>query len=255
MDSGPSKPPPYDSKDYSEVLNGKAKPFVAAEYANDGKHHVLLAATGSVATIKLPLIAKALTDSDNVSVRVILTPSAENFLQGQAKEQPDIEQVDQLLGIDAVYHDGDEWAKPWVRGDPILHIELRRWAHVLVIAPLSANSLAKIVNGMSDSLVTSVVRAWDTTGMIDGKRKRIFVAPAMNTAMWQHPVTTKQIRVLEKDWGNDQGGWFYVLRPVQKALACGDNGNGAMMEWTQIVQQVRRHLGVPGNLILNETIA
>lgn len=64
----------------------------------------------------------------------------------------------------------------------MLHIELRRWTHVLAIVPLSANTLAKVVNGVCDNLLTSVVRAWDADGRIDGRRKRILVAPAMNVS-------------------------------------------------------------------------
>jgi phosphopantothenoylcysteine decarboxylase len=72
----------------------------------------------------------------------------------------------------------------WTRGAGILHINLRKWAHILVVAPLSANTLAKIVNGICDSLLTNVIRAWDTTGLVDGGvKKRILVAPAMNAAM------------------------------------------------------------------------
>ena len=115
---------------------------------------------------------------------------------------------------------------------------------------MSANTLAKVVNGMSDNLLTSVVRAWDTTGAIDGKRKRIIVALAMNTAMWLHPITAQQVRVLEKDWGirevddNVQQGWFEVLRPIEKTLACGDTGSGAMREWTDVVQIIKHRLGL-----------
>ncbi len=85
-----------------------------------------------------------------------------------------------LPNVDGVYHDEDEWVTPWIRGASILHIELRRWAHLLAVAPLSANTLAKIANGMADNLLTSVVRCWDISG--DGPaRPRILVAPAMNT--------------------------------------------------------------------------
>lgn len=62
-------------------------------------------------------------------------------------------------------------------GDPVLHIELRRWADVLVLAPLSANTMAKVAHGLCDNLLTSVVRAWDYA-------KPMIVAPAMNTYMW-----------------------------------------------------------------------
>ncbi|RMD41140.1 hypothetical protein DV735_g3988, partial [Chaetothyriales sp. CBS 134920] len=184
------------------------KSFAAAEYDKDNKHHILLAATGSVATIKIPLIAQALAAHDNVAIRIVLTKSAEEFLHGQSAEQPELHTLlSTVPNVEAIYHDSDEWAKPWVRGDKILHIELRRWAHVMVIAPLSANSLAKMVNGISDNLVMSVVRAWDTTGLVDGRKKIIYVALAMNTAMYRHPITKTQMRVLEQDWGQPPDGW------------------------------------------------
>ena len=223
-----------------------SQPFSAAEHAHDGKHHILLAATGSVATIKLPLIAYDLVKHPNVSIRIVVTPPAAQFLQSQSAEQPLLTSLLDLPGVEGIYQDADEWTKPWVRGNKILHIELRRWAHLLVIAPLSANSLSKVVNGMSDGLLLNIVRAWDTTGLVDGRRKRIFVAPAMNTAMWRHPITRKQIKVLEEDWGageNGEGeGWITVLRPVEKELACGDVGDGAMMDWKAIVGKIGRHL-------------
>lgn len=221
-------------------------PFSAAEHAHDGKHHILLAATGSVAAIKLPLIAYDLVKHANVSVRIVVTPAAAQFLQGQAAEQPWLESLLDLPGVDGIHHDSDEWTKPWVRGDKILHIELRRWLDILVIAPLSANCMSKIVNGMSDGLLLNVVRAWDTTGLVDGKKKRMFVAPAMNSAMWAHPITRKQVKVLEEDWGAGEDGtgegWITVLRPMEKELACGDVGDGAMMDWKAIVGHVGKYL-------------
>jgi len=216
--------------------------FSAAPHANDGKHHILLGASGSVATIKIPNIAQALSRHPDVSIRIVLTRSAEEFLQGQSAEQPLLESLRKLPNVDGIYHDEDEWSKPWVRGDIILHIELRRWAHVMLVAPLSANTMAKMVNGISDGLLLSVMRAWDTTGLVDSRKKKIFVAPAMNTAMWRHPITRKQIKVLEQDWGNDQDGWVRVLRPMEKELACGDVGDGAMMDWRSIVQHIETHL-------------
>ncbi len=81
--------------------------------------------------------------------------------------------------------------------------------------------LAKIVHGFSDSLLASVVRAWDTDGSIDGKKKRIIVALAANTAMYKNPITEKQVEVLENEWGvkrttedgrlvGSDEGWFEV---------------------------------------------
>lgn len=222
--------------------------FSAAAHQDDGKHHILLAASGSVATIKIPLIAKSLATDRNVSIRIVMTKSAEEFLQGQADEQPTLDSLSDIEGVDGIYHDEDEWSKPWVRGDKILHIELRRWAHVMIIAPLSANTMAKMVNGISDGLLLSVVRAWDTTGMVDMRKKRIFVAPAMNTAMWRHPITARQLKTLEEDWGEGEDGWVTVIRPMEKELACGDTGDGAMKDWREVVNIVQKHLGLSPTL-------
>lgn len=228
---------------------------------DDGKAHLLLAASGSVATIKIPNIIAALTKAhppSTLSIRLILTSSASNFLAGQSAEQPDLPSLLAMPGLDGIYHDGDEWGRGpsvgpdegvWRRGGPILHIELRRWADLMAVVPLSANTLAKVVGGICDNLLTSVVRAWDADGRVDGRRKRILVAPAMNTAMWLHPITAKQIRVLAEDWGvveaadgTIESGWFEVLRPQEKSLACGDVGDGAMKEWTEVVRIIEARL-------------
>lgn len=69
--------------------------------------------------------------------------------------------------------------------------------------------------------------------------------------MWLHPITAKQIRVLSDDWGVEEAkdgsiesGWFEVLRPQEKSLACGDVGDGAMKEWTEVVKIIQSRLGL-----------
>lgn len=266
------KPPTYTQSQKEQ----KPKPILkASDHHNDRKHHLLLAATGSVATIKIPLILEALSHHPNLSIRLILSESARQFLQGQSAEQPSISEIAKTTNLDGIYFDEDEWSKPWVRGDSILHIELRRWADLMVVAPLSANGLAKISQGVSDNLVSSVIRAWDFSGLIDGARpgvalpysngksrveleglpeafrdggrKGIVVAPAMNTAMWGHPITAKQLAVLEEEWGVEKGGWFEVLRPMEKMLACGDTGSGAMQKWEEIVEVIEKRLALADN--------
>ncbi|KAL8537684.1 hypothetical protein ACS0TY_012718 [Phlomoides rotata] len=101
-------------------------------------------------------------------------------------------------------------------GDNVFHIELRKWADIMVIAPLSANTLAKIAGGLCDNLLTCIVRAWDYS-------KPLFIAPAMNTLMWDNPFTERHLVVLD-----DLG--MSLIPPVKKRLACGDYGNGAMAE-------------------------
>lgn len=105
------------------------------------------------------------------------------------------------------------------------HLKLRRWADVVLIAPLSANTLAKLSNGICDNLLTSLMRALDTS------RTKVYIFPAMNTHMWDHPFTAKQLDVL-KSIGYNQVG------PIGKLLACGDIGLGAMTEWQDIVKLV-----------------
>ena len=207
---------------------------------DDGKLHLLLAASGSVASIKIYQIISGLARHSNLSIRLVFTAAAERFLAGQSAEQPSLAQLRTLPNVDGIYTDEAEWTHPWTRGAPILHIELRRWADVMVVAPLSANTMAKIVAGICDNLLLSVVRAWDTDGSIDGVRKKIVVCVAMNTAMWRHPVTAKNLRTLEEDWG----GWVEVLRPISKTLACNDVGEGAMVSWEEIVAVVEAKLGL-----------
>ncbi|KAK6338330.1 hypothetical protein TWF730_002393 [Orbilia blumenaviensis] len=240
--------PPHASP--SDIPTPKTA-FKASDHASDGKTHILLAATGSVATIKIPLILASLSKYSNISIRLVFTTSSLLFL-------PPLAELLEISNVDGIHLDHHEWPRGlssnpaeqprasdipaqeddeetaiWAKiGDPILHIELRRWADILVIAPLSANSLAKIVGGFSDNLLLSVIRAWDTN-------KPLAVAPAMNTLMWDHPVTTSQIRVLETEWR-----WFRVLRPVEKILACGDSGSGAMKEWSTIVAWVAEEMGL-----------
>ncbi|KAL8642601.1 MAG: hypothetical protein Q9228_000742 [Teloschistes exilis] len=238
---------------HASLLQGhqhyQATTFLASDHAADGKKHLLLAASGSVATIKLPTIVEAFSQHQDLSIRIVLTKAAENFLAGQSHEQPSLNYLRALANVDGVFLDDDEWAEPWVRGSAILHIELRRWADLLVIAPLSANSLAKATTGICDNLLLSIVRAWDTTGVTDKSStvvKRIIVAPAMNTAMWLHPITRKHIKILEEEWGIDGRleGWIEVLKPIEKTLACGDAGTGAMAESKDIVSVIGKRLAL-----------
>ena len=266
-----------NSHDGHHLLHQRASAKGVVTGREDGKVHLLLAASGSVATIKLPEIVSALARHPNLSIRLVLTASAARFLAGQTPEQPTLSRLAHLPNVDGLYTDEAEWSPAWKRGAPILHIELRKCivplpepvpygcllsledkveveqcnpltqpgADLLVIAPLSANTLAKITNGLCDDLLSSIVRAWDTTGIVDGRgRRRILVAPAMNTCMWRHPITGRQLRVLEEEWGGAaEDGWFDVLRPIEKTLACGDTGDGAMKAWQDVVAEIERRLG------------
>lgn len=220
----------------SSLTSRIVKMAEVAASINDGRTHLLLAATGSVATIKLPLIISSFERHPNLSIRVILTKSAAHFLAGQSPEQPTVESLSSLPHVDGVYRDEDEWAVPWTREASILHIELRRWAHLLAIVPLSANVLAKMTGGLCDDLLTTVIRAWDT-GTPESRGPPILVAPAMNSMMWTHPLTSKQLSILENEW------WWVEILPAQsKTLACGDTGQGGMCEWKKVVSVIEERL-------------
>ena len=83
------------------------------------------------------------------------------------------------------FKDEDEWTAWTTRDDNVLHIELRKVSNILLIAPLSANTMGKLANGLCDNLLTSVSRCWD----VKSKSKPFIVAPAMNTMMYEHPIT------------------------------------------------------------------
>ncbi|KAM4554176.1 phosphopantothenoylcysteine decarboxylase [Fundulus diaphanus] len=185
---------------------------------SSGTFRVLVGVTGSVAALKLPILVSELLQLPGVDVRVVTTEHAKHFYN------PSDVPV-------KIYTDKDEWELWTHRSDPVLHIELRRWAHLLIIAPLDANTLGKIANGICDNLLTCVVRAWDTS-------RPLLFSPAMNTAMWLHPITALQISRL-KEFG-------YVEIPcIAKKLVCGDEGKGAMAEVPTIVSVVRQYLPKP----------
>ncbi|KAJ1496065.1 flavoprotein [Baffinella frigidus] len=149
----------------------------------DRPPRVLLGLSGSVAAIKAEELVKAL--SAFADVRVVTTAKAAHFFSPEA--------LTAACHVE-VLTDADEWAAWQGRGDPVQHIELRRWADLFIIAPISANTLAKLAGGLCDNLLTCVARAWEY-----GK-KPLVIAPAMNTAMWEHPATAPHLATLHS-WG------------------------------------------------------
>lgn len=125
-----------------------------------------------------------------------------------------------------MYTDEDEWSGWKKIGDSVLHIDLREWADLMLIAPLDANTLGKMAHGMCDNLVTCVARAWRL-----GERPLV-VCPAMNTWMWRHPSTRECLDKLRR-WG------VVEIAPIAKRLACGDEGIGAMEEVDKIAERIK----------------
>lgn len=192
-----------------------ARQFIAETERISDHNHVLLITTGSVASVKAPLIVSLLLQYQNVRVEVVATKESLAFY----------DPADVVKAGARVWTDEDEWSGSYKIGDPILHIELRRWADIVLIAPCSANTLSKIAHGLCDNLATSLLRALAPT-------TPTYVFPAMNTLMYEHPLTAEHLRVI-RDVVR-----YQVVGPIGKNLACGDVGLGAMTEWRDIVKIV-----------------
>jgi phosphopantothenoylcysteine decarboxylase len=189
---------------------------------------IILGLTGSVASVLYLKLVKELQKIGTVDV--ILTERAKHFV-GMTSLCDALEEKNGVL-----YTENDEWhwsrngisSNHWEKDDPVLHINLRDEASALVIAPCSANTLAKIANGICDNLLTSVIRAWD-------KDRPLIIAPAMNTHMWNHQITNRHLFII------DSFGYKWI-KPQSKVLACGTEGMGAMCEIDEIVKTLKESL-------------
>jgi phosphopantothenoylcysteine decarboxylase/phosphopantothenate--cysteine ligase len=175
--------------------------------------HVVLGITGGIAAYKAPELVRRLRDA-GADVRVILTPNAARFVSP--------------LSLAAVSDHGvilDQWGDAGHGG--VDHIELARWAELLLIAPATANSLAKLATGIADDALTTYAIA---------HRGDVMVAPAMNTFMLQHPTVIENVERL-------RARGVIVIEPDNGLLACGEEGAGRLPDVPVIVERVRAHFG------------
>jgi phosphopantothenoylcysteine decarboxylase len=208
--------------------------------------NVLVGVTGSVAAIYTRELANDLAAA-GFAVKVVATAASLHFFDPASLDRSQPGRNRELVVLDE-----DEWSSDgYRRGDPVLHIELRRWADLLLIAPLDANTLAKLAGGHADNCLTCVCRAWD-------RSRPVVLAPAMNTLMWEHPATARHFRQLAEDAGSEPPtnlprdellAWIdchcpllRVVAPISKKLACDDVGIGAMAGREEILTAVRAAL-------------
>ena len=161
---------------------------------------ILLAVTGGIAVYKALELTR-LFKKQGADVRVIMTKSATAFVQPLSF---------QALSGHAVHFELLDTEAENAMG----HIELARWADVFVIAPATANILAKMAHGLADDLVSTLYLAATCP---------IYVAPAMNHAMWNHPATQANLKVLQTHGVN-------LIAPESGEQACGEMGVGRMAE-------------------------
>lgn len=163
---------------------------------------ILVGISGSIAAVKLPLVVSALVQR-GAEVRCVLTPSAARLVSAEALA---------CLSRHRCYLDADQWTHQAPRP---LHVELAEWAELVLMAPLSASSLARWVHGLADTLLASTLLACEAP---------VLVAAAMNTSMWGAPA-------VQANWQQLQG-WprLLPLGPAAGLLACDRRGDGRMAE-------------------------
>jgi phosphopantothenoylcysteine decarboxylase / phosphopantothenate---cysteine ligase len=159
---------------------------------------VLLGVTGGIAAYKACILTRLLTQAE-ATVQVVMTPSATRF-----------------VGTDtfAALSGRPAYTQVWEEPGSVLHVRLARGADLCVVAPATANVIAKLSEGIADDLITSTLLEATCP---------LVVAPAMHSGMWEHPATQANVRALQ-----ERG--TLVVGPARGPLAAGDEGVGRMAE-------------------------
>lgn len=182
------------------------------------KKRIVVGVSGGIAAYKACDLVSKLSKKD-YEVKVILTKHAEKFVSKLTFEALCHNYVETDL-----FDESNE--------DPIAHITLAKWADLMIIVPATANIIAKVTHGISDDLLS-------TTFLACNKHKMI--CPAMNTQMYENPITQKNIQAC-KDLG------YQILDPVVGHLACNDTGRGKMIEPADIVETIDNYFNTSNKL-------
>ncbi len=177
---------------------------------------ILLGVSGSIAAYKAADLVRRLREA-GAEVRVVMTAAAQAFVAPLTFLALSGQEVRSAL-LDPHAEAG------------MGHIELARWAELILVAPATADVLARLAHGLADDLLTTLVLA---------SAAPLVVAPAMNQAMWRHPATQDNLRTLCR-----RG--VRVLGPAEGGQACGDVGPGRMLEPPEIVAALSPKYALPG---------
>ena len=175
--------------------------------------NILLGVTGSVAVYKAADLANQLTKL-GYNVDVLMTESAQKFVTPLTF---------QSVTHNKVYIDMFDEITP----SEVKHIALAKKADLCLIAPATANIIGKLAGGIADDFLSTVMMAV--------KGKPIYLAPAMNTNMYENPALQENLEKLKS-----RG--FRIIEPRESLLACGDLGKGAMQEPAEIIARIREDL-------------
>ena len=195
---------------------------------------IVIGVTGGIAAYKMCSVVSYLT-SENHDVHVVMTESAKKFVSPMTFA---------ALSHNPVIDDNTEW-EPNGEIDHILYSK----ATLLVIAPATANTIAKIAHGMADNVLTSLALAF--TG-------KIFIFPAMNVNMYENEITQKNMATLlaikfkelkDIEWPEEmpeeskihRSSKYEIIVPVEGRLACGDVGRGKLPPTREIINKIKRY--------------
>ncbi len=178
--------------------------------------NILLIITGSIAAIKTPELVRELKKQSH-NVNCVLTKSAEYFVTKTSLAYLSENKVHQEMfeANSSINFDDGEVLE-------MAHITLSRKNDLILVAPATADFIAKLANGFCDDLASTICAASD---------KKIFLAPAMNSKMLEYPATQENLAKLKK-WG------FEIIEPISGKLACGEEGNGKMAEISEIINKI-----------------
>ena len=174
--------------------------------------NVLLCVTGGIAVYKAAALTSKLVQA-GANVKVVMTEAARQFVTPLTF---------QALSKNEVYVDTFDEKKP----DVIAHIDLADWADVVLVAPATANTIAKLAHGIADNMVTTVLLA---------TKAPVWLAPAMNVHMYEHSAVQQNMRTL-------QSFGYRFIEPAEGPLACGYVGKGRLEEPETIVSLLEQHL-------------
>lgn len=186
--------------------------------------NILIILTGSIACYKACTVISNLKQKGH-AIKVVLSPSSLEFIG--------LSTIEGLIGEPAI-------TDMYSSGHVMDHINLERWADLILVAPGTANYINKIANGLGDDLLTTLFLAHDF-------KKPFLIAPAMNTKMYLHPVTQGSIEKL-KQMGIE------ILETASGVLACGELGSGKLLDPELIVAEVERKLLPPKEESSNASI-
>ncbi len=179
--------------------------------------HIIIGITGGIAAYKIPLLIRLLK-KEGAEVRVMTTRSAHEFVTPLT-----LSALSQNR-IVTEFTDRDQWNN---------HVEWARWADLILIAPLTANTLAKLAQGQADNFLIAVV--------MSAENKPVLLSPAMDREMFQYPAVKNHLDKLTS-YG------FKIIEPAEGELLSGLSGKGRMPEPETLFEEIRRHLPKDGPL-------